>query len=104
MPLEIFHVPRQVFSPKAGLGPYERLFLATLCSFWERREDLGAKTFQASNYELRDASGISWRTIPAVSRRLVEKGFISAVQGYAGRTTEYAIRWDRIAAIDATRQ
>jgi len=96
MSLETFHVPRQLFAPLAELNPYERLFLATLCSFWEKREDPGAKTFQASNYDLRDASGISLRAIPAIRKRLVAKGLISIVPGRPGRPTAYTIEWGQI--------
>lgn len=104
MPLETFHVPRQVFAPKAGLGSYERLFLVSLLHFWEQGGTPEMRIFRVSNMDLVRASGISWRAIPAVRRRLVEKGLISAVPGCAGKMTEYAIHWDRIAAIGATAQ
>ncbi len=102
MSLETFHVPQQIFATLADLGPYERLFLATLCSFWEGREDPGANTFQASNYDLRDASGISLRAIPAVRKRLVAKEFISVIPGRPGRPTAYTIEWGRISKGSST--
>ncbi len=94
--METVSVPRQIFAPRVDFSPHERLLLTALIYFWEQREIPDTKPFQVPNADLVWASGISWRSIPAVRRRLVEKGLISFVRGGAGRTTEYVIHWDRI--------
>lgn len=79
-----------------GLTSYERLLLFALLYLEDRREAPKGATFQASNWDLVHASGISIRSIPAVRRRLVEKGLISIFPGGAGKSTRYTIRWDQI--------
>ena len=94
--METFSVPRQIFAPRADFSPYERLLLATLIFFWQKRETPAIQVFRVTNADLVWASGISWRSIPAVRRRLIEKDLISALPGGAGKTTTYTIHWDRI--------
>jgi len=91
---ETFKMSRSVFSP--DLRPYDKLFLVTLIFQTSEKCISQGEVVPASNSELKKASSMSLRAIPAIRRPLAAIGLISFEPGGPGRMTRYTLHLERL--------